>query len=79
MNSEEHRLKSLEKDRRQKKNAGLLGDAGGVTGRFFEGLAVPMGQFGTGFVGGLAKVEKRRAGRRRAAHIFIHQDEFVEL
>ncbi len=41
----------------------FLGGAGGRVGRFFEGLAIPMGELGAGFVSGLAKVEERGAGR----------------
>jgi hypothetical protein len=48
-------------------------------GRFFEGLAIPMGELSAGFVGGLTKVEERGAGRWGAANIVIHENELVEL
>src|SRR5690349_18484772 len=56
-----------------------LGDVSGSAGRLLEGLAVPMSQLRAGFVGGLTKFQKCGAGRRRPAHVVIHQEELAEL
>src|SRR5689334_1445344 len=64
---------------RWRKSAASLGEVGGSARCFFQGSTVPMGQLGASFVGGLAKLKKRGARRRRLAHGVVHQEELVEL
>ena len=45
----------------------------------FQRAAVPLAKIGGRFVGALAEVEERIAGRFGAAHIVVHQQEFAEL
>lgn len=75
----EHPAATREERWRELAGRDFLGSAGGRVGRFFQGLAIPMGKLGAGFVSGLTKVKERGCGRWGAADIVIHQNELVEL
>src|ERR1035438_25311 len=45
----------------------------------FEGLAVPVGFVGGGFVGGLQELEEGGVGVGGLAHGFVGEDEFAEV
>jgi hypothetical protein len=45
----------------------------------FEGLAVPFGVYGCGFVGALAKIEQGRPGIAGGAHVVVGEQELAEF